>query len=218
MRRLTGTALLFAGLTATAWANPIDITGSSLVGSFTRNLSFSGPGLSFSYNALGPSRFRTCYNTATTPCDLSVTFIVSTPLESLSTTFDGQTLVNNPLCPSVPDCGTLTGQVTFSAEPFLLGVNQVPPLVPTTVSGEIKAVYDNGQQLYDLAISGSGTVSVDQAAPPFVDALVSDLGRFSFSGTATLVPEPSTAALLASGLLVAAGWRFVRRAVARSRS
>jgi hypothetical protein len=198
------------------------IGGTNDPGNDIFSLSFSGPGLSFSAVGpeLGPGGSRTCANTDTTPCDLTVTIpVIGGPGQSILTTYDGLTLMNNPQagCPGGANCGTVSGQMTFSTIVLLGPVPPIPTTLPTTVSGEIKAVYDNGQQLYDLAISGSGTANlgVDFAANNFI--AVSSIFN-TFSGTANPTPEPGTGALLASGLLVAAGCCLVRRALARFRS
>jgi hypothetical protein len=210
---------------STGYAAPIGITGTSNVGSDILNLFFSGPGLSFAADVTfenGPILFRTCGNFATTPCDLSVSIpLIGDQIGSVQTilaTFNGETLTNQFGCPGGADCGTATGIVTFSTAPILFGPNPTagPITVPTTVSGEVKAVFNNGQQLFDLTVSGSGTLSSGFEVAG--NTLVFDVGFNSFSGTADPIPEPGTGALLASSLLAAAGCRLARRAVARFRS
>jgi hypothetical protein len=199
-------ALLLMG--SALFAAPISITGTFGDGNDMHDLFFSGPGLDFhGASESGPIIYKFC-PFYFIPCDLSDNFPIhfdcATPGNLCwSITYNGQNLIG----PCAHDgCGVLGGSVEISAAPFLFDPNPCPAGcttgdIPISLSGEISATYNNGVPLFDLLVSGTGTMTAFWSrtadAMPVRVALITG----SFVGEATL-PEPSTWVLLATGLLL----------------
>src|SRR5262249_37568257 len=82
-------------------------------------------------------------------------------------------------------------------------------VLPMTYSGEIWARFPDSSYLYDLAVSGSGTL--DAYLMPLSSSSTLILGVSAMvTGTASPVPEPNTIVLLMSGALVLIARKFRR--------
>jgi len=114
---------------------------------------------------------------------------------------------------------TLVGVLTFSSFSFTAEPD-VDNNGPVTVTGDITGCVDAigtcntdvGSQVFHLQISGSGTGSVG-GIPVGEDVPIHGV-EYTFSGTATTAPEPSSLLLLSSGLVVFAAirrWHLLRR-------
>ena len=191
------------------FAAPISITGTFVDGFDQHSFGFSGPGVNFHGASEGAGLIYTrCLFYQFVPCDLSDDFAIHfdcvTPGNICwDITYNAQTLKG----PCVGDgCGVTGGTVEISAPPFLFGPTPCLGICttdfPISLSGEVSATYNTAMPLFDLRVSGTGTMTafwttvVDQGV-----VVVSHING-SFSGEANPVPEPSTWVVLATGLLL----------------
>ena len=201
-------ALFMAALAPTAVADGIPFTGTALVGNAADlNFSMTGPSLSLFQSAPdgpGPGGgLIAC--TPGTVCNFNFTIGVGIfDLNCVCTggSFQGKT------------AGFLVGALTFTGSAFVSSFSSTLTL-PVTLAAQLTGYQllfspdtgnSLGAELFSLSATGSGILT----------AIPNDTGQFfnpfsyTYSGTATVVPEPTTWLLFASGFLAIAAANAIR--------
>jgi hypothetical protein len=195
-----------------AQADAIPFTGTANFGGDQQSFLLSGPSLLLSSAAPGATAAPFLACSPGTPCD--PTWTVSA-FFTLSSGFSSGTV-------GTLSAQTLSGFLTFPGEPFIapvfpVGVSDNEVTVPVSLVGAIRG-YEflppgclsdcTGNPVFDLALTGTGSVTLHGFAgssePPGSDVDRFRFAHWTFSGEATVVPEPSTVVLLGSGLAYAA--------------
>jgi hypothetical protein len=201
--------------TANAQADSFSISGTAFVGNDFANFFFSGPGIDIRSALPGFSAFLgSCNENA--PCPLLSQSIPAAGAFGSSGAIAG-----------FPSAEALVGSLDFKGTPPV-----IPPLdsgqsfelsAPVTFVGHLlgyptRDLVNFGPAVFEVNVSGQGTgtlfgMSID-------NGVLIRSADYSYSGTATVVPEPSTLFLLGGvGLIVfvyAAGGRLLGRSVAPS--
>lgn len=194
--------LIVCFLSSSAVADTFTFTGDAFLNAESMDFNLSGPSFTIGSSFLsGPNVFALC--TDGTLCTIPPQDI---PANFFEPGFSGGTVGG-------VTADTLVGGLTFSSFSFTAESGGGSGAV--TVTGEIigHATNDIGPQVFDLQISGSGTGTAGGPVPG--GGLFAIRGvEYTFSGTASTVPEPSSLLLLSSGFLGLAAirrWHLLRR-------
>ena len=200
-------------LSGSAVADTFTFTGNALLDNDSMEFFLSGP--SFSIYSVGRTTFGpvTCSQGAL--CTIPAQFIQTTPSSALDPgelsggTVGGVTAytlgVGEGLAVSSfsftagPNLGS--GPVTFTGD--LTGY----VFLPLGCEAQLGSCTAVGPQVFDPQLSGSGTGTANGLAFPGAPEVVLGVD-YTFSGTATTVPEPPSVLLLSSGLI---GFAAIRR-------
>lgn len=143
-------------------------------------------------------------------CDASGTFQVIPFVESgFSASLGGQMIQS-----SVPSSGTVGGSISYNAPVFapdcgFIGASCSVSL-PINYFGEIWAQFADGSFLYDLAVSGSGTMTTYIQETGGSSFLIQGVNA-NISGAGSAIPEPASIVLMLTGITLLLGLRVAHR-------
>jgi hypothetical protein len=207
--RFTLVLLLFAAaLSKTA---PIEFSGTfyqgSIPGCCFHGISLTGTD-GFALSSALPD-YASNLGTCSVPCNASGTFTVLTaPGTGWNTSLAGSTIGDPLHYPPGSVGGTINYDVPDVSPPCSVAA-ECTVVLPVTYSGEVWARFPDSSYLYDLGVSGSGTLNTYLMPLSNSSTLIFGVSA-TITGTASPVPEPGTIGLLMSGALVLIARKFRR--------